>query len=74
MLLYIWHGSSILAQTCKDWTLYIHDDGSNDDTVAIIRKYAALDRRIIFVEDGVKKLGPGGNFMHLLHSSSAPYI
>lgn len=65
---------SILAQTCKDWTLYIHDDGSYDDTAAIIRKYAALDKRIIFIEDGVTKLGPGGNFMHLLQFSHAPYI
>ena len=30
---------SILAQTCQDWHLYIHDDDSKDNTVSIINTY-----------------------------------
>ena len=33
---------SLLAQTYKDWHLYIHDDGSTDNTQAILREYALM--------------------------------
>ena len=28
---------SILSQTYKDWNLYIHDDGSNDETLKLLK-------------------------------------
>jgi glycosyltransferase involved in cell wall biosynthesis len=39
---------SILAQTYRDFTLVMLDDGSNDDTERIAREYAARDSRIRF--------------------------
>lgn len=52
---------SILKQDYENWILLIHDDGSTDDTVKIIKKYSKNDDRIYFVEEdsnshlGVKK-------------------
>jgi glycosyltransferase involved in cell wall biosynthesis len=40
---------SIVAQTFGDWELLAIDDGSSDDTVAILREYAARDPRIALV-------------------------
>lgn len=37
---------SVLAQTFKDFILYISDDGSSDDTLKIITEYAEKDSRI----------------------------
>lgn len=37
---------SILAQTFSDFEFIIVDDGSEDDTAAIIRRYAEFDDRI----------------------------
>lgn len=65
---------SVLSQTYPHWRLLIHDDGSTDDTVRIVKEMAASDTRIQLIEDGVKGLGPGGNFMHLLRCSEAPYV
>ena len=37
---------SVLAQTRHDFELIVSDDASTDDTVAIVRRYAARDARI----------------------------
>lgn len=65
---------SIIGQTHEDWRLLIHDDGSTDNTIQIIKKYIQIDTRIQLIEDGKKCGGPGRNFMHLLNSSNAEYI
>lgn len=57
---------SIIHQTYKDWTLYIHDDGSSDSTIQIIRDYQKRDNRIVLCTDEKKHLGPGLGFMSLL--------
>jgi glycosyltransferase involved in cell wall biosynthesis len=63
---------SILDQTCKGWTLYIHDDGSSDNTLQIIKDYAD-GRKIILLENEGKKLGPMRSFMWLLEHVQADY-
>lgn len=40
---------SCLSQAHKNIQLIIVDDGSQDDTPAIIREYAALDHRVIYI-------------------------
>ena len=42
---------SVLAQTLPDWELVITDDGSTDDTEAIVTRYARSDARIRYVKN-----------------------
>ncbi|WP_291322891.1 glycosyltransferase family 2 protein [Desulfonatronospira sp.] len=46
---------SILGQTWQDFTLYIRDDGSTDNSPAILQEYARKDSRIRLIKT------PGGN-------------
>jgi glycosyltransferase involved in cell wall biosynthesis len=65
---------SILAQTNQDWQLLIRDDGSDDDTLSIIKDYAAeYSDRIMLIEDGCCHLGASLNFSRLLENSTAEY-
>lgn len=64
---------SLFQQTYKNWTLYIHDDGSTDQTIQIIKKYSQIDKRIIFIDDVYKGLKVGKNFLHTLAFSKADY-
>lgn len=66
--------SSIKTQTFTDWVLRVHDDGSSDRTVEIIREMAADDARIELLDDGLTFHSPAMNFMHLLKHSEADYI
>lgn len=64
---------SIIAQKYTKWKLYIHDDGSDDDTLAIVKKWTKFDDRIVLVEDDAKHLGVAQNFLHLLQFSQGDY-
>lgn len=64
---------SLQDQTFSDWTLLVHDDGSTDGTVDIIKRLSKDDRRISIVADGVCFHNCALNFMHLLKFSDAPF-
>lgn len=65
---------SIISQTYSLWNLYIHDDGSTDNTVLIIKEFCLKDDRIKLIDDKTRFGHPASNFMHLLKHSSANYI
>ena len=65
---------SILGQTYSDFRLLIRDDGSNDDTVPIINRYASEDSRIIRVSGRPGNLGAPASFMSLIALSEAPFF
>ena len=65
---------SLLAQSFQDWRLIIHDDGSKDNTLKIVREFTLTDSRITIIEDGIKCGGAAQNFLHLLQFSTADYI
>ena len=54
---------SIINQTYQDWSLWIHDDGSKDNTLAILESYCQrYPDRINLMESQKKNLGAKGNF------------
>jgi glycosyltransferase involved in cell wall biosynthesis len=63
---------SLLNQSYKDWTLYIHDDGSSDNTEEIIEKYASKYENIIQLKYNSTH-GSKDNFFSLLNSVDANY-
>ena len=65
--------NSIISQTYKKWNLFIHDDGSTDETINIIRKYQSKDNRIHLLEDNLKGRGAKGSFIWLLEKVEADY-
>jgi hypothetical protein len=56
---------SMGAQTLKDWTLLVRDDGSSDKTMALVEKWAAKESRVEIVGDDRCNLGSVGNFSRL---------
>lgn len=64
---------SVLAQDNQDWHLYIHDDGSQDETLSTIddyvAKYPARITRLEYPSQG----GARNNFMSMLERIDAPY-
>lgn len=63
---------SIIDQSYKNWVLYIRDDGSKDNTVGIIKRYAEKYSNIIFFnEDNIKNVGVVRSFLDLLKNTNA---
>ena len=46
---------SVINQTYRDWTLYLINDGSSDNSLAIMHEYANRDCRIKIINDGENK-------------------
>ncbi len=66
---------SLLNQTYQNWILIVHDDGSSDNTIEILKKYVLkYPKKIILIEDGIKTRGAKNNFSHLLSFSTSKYI
>ena len=65
---------SLLMQSFLEWDLFIHDDGSTDNTVGIIREYANKYSHKIHIIDGSATGGAKNNFFYLMRSVEAPYI
>lgn len=64
---------SVIRQTNKNWTLYIRDDNSTDDTLNIIKNYASTYNNIILIEDSLGNLGCRDNFFRLLEIVDSEY-
>ena len=64
---------SILSQTSHLWHLYVHDDGSTDDTVEILHNYASMHPKEITVLDYPPQGGALHNFISLLERVEAKY-
>lgn len=68
---------SIIAQTYTNWSLFIRDDNSTDNTRAIIQRFCKEDVRISLVDDNSDKSGACHNFSQLLkieEAKKASYI
>lgn len=63
---------SLYNQTYKDWTIYVHDDGSTDHTVDILKEYAFKHDNLIIL-DYPSQHGPKDNFLSLLQKIEADY-
>lgn len=63
---------SLFCQTYKEWTLFIHDDGSTDATLSIVNEYLSLHDNIV-VLDFPPTGGAKSNFMQMLACVDADY-
>lgn len=64
---------SLLSQTYQDWHLYVHDDGSQDCTVAVVKEFENRHSDKITILDYSSAGGPCKNFLSMLNRVEAPY-
>ncbi|MBQ7163663.1 MAG: glycosyltransferase [Bacteroidales bacterium] len=57
---------SLYTQTCQDFTVYVHDDGSTDETLDILEKYRQRYGRLQLDHDPQPGRQAMGSFMWLL--------
>jgi rhamnosyltransferase len=60
---------SLRRQSFADWTLLVRDDGSTDETLAIVRRFAEDDPRIRIHLDETPRLRAPGSFGVLLQEA-----
>jgi len=66
---------SLLSQDFKDWEVLIHDDGSQDCTVDIVKRYCEkYPNKFFLLEDQVRFGNSRDNFSYLLEKSSSEYV
>lgn len=64
---------SVIAQDYPNLEVIVCDNGSEDDTAAIARRYASVDPRFRYVDNG-RDLGFLGNFRRTLEESRGTYF
>ena len=64
---------SLLKQSFQDWTLYIRDDGSTDNTLKIINDFAIKIDKVVVLVDTDGNLGCNGNYFRLLSMIDSKY-
>lgn len=65
---------SIIDQTYQNWYLYIRDDGSNDKTISILKKYEQKHSNITVLDSKEQgNLGVVHSFMYLLQNVEADF-
>lgn len=64
---------SLIQQTYQNFICYIHDDGSEDETIQIIYKYKKRHKEKIEVVEGDKTGSSKDNFLYLLRKVHAQY-
>jgi glycosyltransferase involved in cell wall biosynthesis len=64
---------SVQAQTMPDWELIVVDDGSTDDTRAVVEKFGRVDRRVKLVSNA-GRIGPAGTRNSGIRASQAEVI
>ena len=62
---------SLQAQSFVHWRLLVRDDGSTDQTLHILRQFAANDDRIEIITDQQGRLGATANFGAVLEAALA---
>lgn len=65
---------SLIAQTHEDWRLFVSDDGSSDETLTILERYASCDPRIRVVATEGGWGSARDNFWSLLPYAESPYV
>ena len=65
---------SLAAQTDRDFTVMMQDDGSTDETPSLLAAFAERDSRFVFGNEQGLHLGAAGNFLSLLRQSDADYV
>lgn len=66
---------SIIEQTYKDWTLYIRDDMSTDNTMVVVRQYARkYPDKIKFFVNLENSGSPKTNFFRMIRESQADIV
>ena len=64
---------SVLNQTYKNFDYYVLDNGSNDRTGRIIRKYEKLDSRVRFIRNEINITSPRINFQRWIDTIEEEY-
>ena len=64
---------SLFTQTYQDWHLYVHDDGSTDSTISIVKEYIDNHPGRITLMDYPSQGGACKNFLSMLDRVDAPY-
>jgi hypothetical protein len=66
---------SILEQMRPGWRILVRDDGSSDETVSILRRFAdRWPECITLIDSQGPRLGPSGNFTRLMQCADADYV